>query len=131
MPSGNLTLLDIAARTGSDAVVGLIEDATIAAPEFAVSRLAPCRAPLTASLDAPRCLRRSSATSTKVLLLANPNTSRKSKEMFFVDSQLEVDEAIVKGDPRDIGDVLADEGFRRTGIHFPALGITVLLWSHC
>lgn len=122
MPSGNLTLLDIAARTGSDAVVGLIEDATIAAPEFAV---VPAR---TMPGTTYRLTRRTALPPSQFRDVNEGVASGKSqyvqeiKEMFFVDSQLEVDEAIVKGDPRDIGDVLADEASGALESTFQLLG---------
>lgn len=122
MPSGNLTLLDIAARTGSDAVVGLIEDATIAAPEFAVI---PAR---TMPGTTYRLTRRTALPPSQFRDVNEGVAAGKSqyvqeiKEMYFVDSQLEVDEAIVKGDPRDIGDILADEAVGALEATFNLLG---------
>lgn len=109
MPSGNLTLLDLAARTGSDAVVGLIEDVTTYAPEFRELLARPMPGTsykLTRRIALPTPAFRDAngtVTSTK------SGYVQENKGMYFLDCQLEVDEAIVKGDPRDIGDVLADE----------------------
>ena len=44
------------------------------------------------------------------------------KEMYFLDVQLEVDEAIVKGDSREIGDILTDEAAGALESAFNLLG---------
>lgn len=119
----NLTFLDLAARTGSDAVVGLIEDVTTSAPEFR-SVLARPMPGTTYKLT------RRTALPTAAFRDANPTSvsSTKStyvqdlKEMYFLDCQLEVDEAIFKGDSRDIGDILADEAAGALESSFNTLG---------
>lgn len=119
----NLTLLDLAARTGSDALVGLIEDVTTSAPEFR-SVLARPMPGTTYKLT------RRTALPSAAFRDANPTsvTSGKStyvqdlKQMYFLDVQLEVDEAIVKGDSRDIGDLLADEAAGALESAFNTLG---------
>lgn len=105
----NLTLLDLAKRTGSDAVVGLIEDVTTYAPEFSVMLARPMP-------GTTYKLTRRTALPTAQFRNANEAAStskstyvQETKEMYFLDVPLEVDEAIVKGDPREIGDVLVDE----------------------
>jgi hypothetical protein len=119
----NLTLLDLAARTGSDALVGLIEDVTTSAPEFR-SVLARTMPGTTYKLT------RRTALPTAAFRDANPDAvaSTKStyvqdlKQMYFLDCQLEVDEAIVKGDSREIGDVLTDEAAGALEAAFNLLG---------
>lgn len=110
MPSGNLTLLDLAARTNNDALVGLIEDVTTYAPEFREILVRP-KAGTTYRVG------RRTALPPAAFRNANPAslTGGKStyvqdlKEMYFLDVPLEVDEMIVKGDDRSIGDILSDE----------------------
>jgi len=119
----NLTLLDLAARTGSDALVGLIEDVTTSAPEFR-SVLARPMPGTTYKLT------RRTALPTAAFRDANPDAvdSTKStyvqdlKQMYFLDCQLEVDEAIVKGDSREIGDILTDEAAGALEASFNLLG---------
>lgn len=119
----NLTFLDLAARTGSDAVVGLIEDVTTSAPEFRTVLARPMP-------GTTYKLTRRTALPTAAFRDANPASvgSTKStyvqdlKEMYFLDCQLEVDEAIFKGDSRDIGDILADEAAGALESSFNTLG---------
>ena len=119
----NLTLLDLAARTGSDALVGLIEDVTTYSPEFREILARP-------KAGTSYRVTRRTGFPTPAFRNANPDsvTSTKStyvqelKEMYFLDCQLEVDEMIVKGDDRSIGDVLADEAAGALEGTFNALG---------
>ena len=119
----NLTLLDLAARTGSDALVGLIEDVTTSAPEFRSVLARPM--PGTSYK-----LTRRTALPTAAFRDANPTslTGTKStyvqdlKQMYFLDCPLEVDEMIVKGDSREIGDILADEAVGALEGSFNLLG---------
>jgi hypothetical protein len=119
----NLTLLDLAARTGSDALVGLIEDVTTSAPEFRVVLARPMP-------GTTYKLTRRTGLPTAAFRDANPASvgSTKStyvqdlKQMYFLDCQLEVDEAIVKGDSREIGDILTDEAAGALEASFNALG---------
>lgn len=122
MPTGNLTLLDLAARTGSDAVVGLIEDATVSAPEFQVVMARPMPG-TTYKLTRRTALPPSQFRNVNEAVTAGKSTYvQETKEMYFIDSQLEVDEAIVKADPREIGDVLADEAAGALESTFNLLG---------
>lgn len=119
----NLTLLDLAARSGSDALVGLIEDVTTSAPEFRQVLARPMP-------GTTYKLTRRTALPTAAFRDANPDSvaSTKStyvqdlKQMYFLDCQLEVDEAIVKGDDRQIGDILADEAAGALEAAFNLLG---------
>lgn len=119
----NLTLLDLAARTGSDALVGLIEDVTTSAPEFRQVLARPMP-------GTTYKLTRRTALPTAAFRDANPDSvaSTKStyvqdlKQMYFLDCQLEVDEAIVKGDDRQIGDILSDEAAGALEASFNLLG---------
>lgn len=109
MPSGNLTLVDLAARTGSDTIIGLIEDVVTSAPEFEVM-------PVVTRPGTSYKLTRRTALPPAGFRSVNQGTAagksqyvQETKSMYFLDAQLEVDEAIVKGDDRAIGDILADE----------------------
>jgi hypothetical protein len=118
----NLTLLDLAARTGSDALIGLIEDVTTSAPEFR-SVLARPMPGTTYKLT-----RRTALPTAQFRDVNDAVTASKSayvqdlKQMYFLDVQLEVDEAIVKGDTREIGDILSDEAAGALEAAFNLLG---------
>ena len=105
----NLTLLDLAARTGSDPVIGLIEDVVQQAPELETFPMVPKRG---TSYKVTRRTGLPSSSFRDVNEGSIPSKStfvQETKSMHFLDTQLEVDEALVKGDDREIGDVLADE----------------------
>jgi hypothetical protein len=104
-----LTLLDIAKRTGSDALIGLIEEVIKICPEFRVlpvverdgiAFLATLRTslPTAAFVDAGTGV-----------ALSKSAYAQKLVQCFFLDCQLRVPEAIVQADDRSVGDVLADE----------------------
>ncbi len=109
MPSGNLNMLDLAQRTGSDAVIGLVEDVTQYSPEFREFLARPMAG------TTYKVSRRVSLPPSGFRNANSGTTSGKSgyvqeiKEMYFLDCLMEVDEAIYKADPREMGDVLADE----------------------
>lgn len=117
-----LTLLDIAARTGNDSVIGLIEDVTTYSPEL---RQFPMR---TIKGVTYKVGRRTSLPSAGFRNVNEGVAGGKStyvqelKELFFLDGQLEVDEAIVKADDRSMGDLLADEAAGQLEAAFNAVG---------
>jgi len=106
-------MLDLAARTNSDAVVGIIEETLTAAPELQVlpfrtirgtSYKATLRTALAgAGVNGFRNVNEGVAT-------GKSTYAQKIIETYFFDKQLEVDEAIVKADDRELGDILMDEG---------------------
>lgn len=109
MPTGNLTLLDLAARSGSDTVAGLIEDVITVAPEFGIIPARP-KAGTTYKVTRRTGLPTAAFRDANEGLAASKSTYvQEVRSMYFLDCQLEVDEAIVKGDDRSIGDVLTDE----------------------
>jgi len=105
-----LTLLDLAKRTGSDPTIGLIEDITTVAPELSVIPVRP------RSGTTYKYSKRTGRPAGGFRAVNEGNTATKSTyeqlmgEMFFFDGLMNVDEAIVKGDDRQLGDILADEG---------------------
>lgn len=104
-----LTLLDLAARSGSDQVVGLIEDVTTYAPEFAV---VPAQPKPGTSYRVTRRTALPAAAFRNVnegVAMGKSTYVQEVKPMFFLDAQLQIDEAIQKGDDGSIGDILADE----------------------
>lgn len=118
-------MLDLAARTGSDAIIGLIEDVTTFCPEFSVI---PAQ---TRAGTSYKVTRRVALPPAGFRDVNGSVPSGKSqyvqdlKEMYFLDSQLQVDEAIVKADDRTIGSILADEAVGGLESAVQALGSQV------
>lgn len=109
MATGLTTLLDIAARTDSDSVVGLIEDATNYAPEFS---LIPARQmPGTSYKVTRRTALPTSAfrSANDANTIGKSNYVQETKSMHFIDCPLQIDEAIVRGDKGSVGDLLTQE----------------------
>jgi hypothetical protein len=109
MATGVTTLLDIVQRTGSDALVGLIEDVTTYAPEFNV-------VPASTRAGTTYKLTRRTALPTAGFRAVNEGGSvgkstfkQEIKEMFFLDVPLQVDEAAVQADDGSAGDFLTQE----------------------
>lgn len=109
MATGYTTLLDIAARSQSDALVGLIEDATTYAPEFSV---VPA---VTKPGTTYRVTRRTALPTAAFRSVNESGTIGKStfkqevKEMYFLDCPLQVDEAAVQADDGSAGSFLTQE----------------------
>lgn len=104
-----LTLLDIAKRTGSDPVVGLIEEVLTVAPEYRTIPVRPIR-----GIDYRATFRTGipGAGFRGVNEGVTPGNSKYEQRVvpcYFLDGQLEVDEAIVKADPGDVDNILASE----------------------
>jgi hypothetical protein len=105
----DLTLLDLAARSGGDVLTGLIEEVTTFAPEFNTIPAFP-----RAGTSYPIVLRTGLPTggfrnANEGSATVKSTVKRVIKEMYFFDCQLQTDEMIVKGDDRSLGDVLSDE----------------------
>jgi hypothetical protein len=104
-----LTLLDIAKRTGSDPVVGLIEDVLTVAPEFRTIPVRPIsgtsyRATMRTGLPGSGFRNPNEG-----VVPGNSKYEQKLVPCYFLDSQIQVDEAIVSADPGEVGNILADE----------------------
>lgn len=104
-----LTLADLANRQGSDSVIGLIEEVLTYSPEFQTLPVRPV---------AGTTFRATLRTGHAAAAFRNANEgvtpskstyTQKTVSMHYLDTQLEVDEAIVRADDRELGDVLADE----------------------
>jgi hypothetical protein len=108
--TGNLTLLDIAKRIGSDATVGLVEEVLTVAPELQTLPVVPKSGTsykITRRIGKPRGAFRSANEG------VTPGKSQYEQidvPMYFFDGQMVVDEAVVKADDRRLGDILAIEG---------------------
>jgi hypothetical protein len=109
MPTGYTTLLDIANRSQSDALVGLIEDVTTYAPEFSI-------VPATTRVGTTYRVTRRTGLPTAGFRSVNEGASigkssfvQEVKEMYFLDVPLQVDEAAVQGDDGSAGDFLTQE----------------------
>lgn len=104
-----LSLADLVTLQRNDVLTGLIEDVTTFAPEF--SEIPVVTRPGTYY----EIVSRTSLPTTQFRPVNNGVTPSKSiykkalKEMFYLDSQIEVDEAIYKGDDRSTGDILSHE----------------------
>lgn len=109
MPNGNLTFLDLAARTGSDELTGLVEEVLTNAPElrsFPIVERAGTTYKVTRRTALPPSGFRNA---NEGVATGKSQYVQDIKEMFFLDCQLECDEMIVKADDRKLGDVLTDE----------------------
>lgn len=104
-----LTLLDIAKRTGSDSVIGVIEENLIHAPEFYTLPVRTVqgttyKATLRTALPQGG-FRKANAG----IQISSSQYEQKTVNCFFWDVQMEVDEQIVDADPGELHDVLATE----------------------
>ena len=109
MAINNLTLFDLVTLQRNDFLTGLVEDVTTYAPEFSMIPVEK-RAGTYYEI-----VRRTSLPSVSFRNINTGITPTKSiykkelKEMFFLDGQIVVDEAIVKGDDASTGSVLVHE----------------------
>lgn len=107
--SDRLTVLDLAKRSGSDATHGLVEEILITAPELATLPVVTkpgTSYKITQRTGRPRGAFRSA---NEGVTPSKGKYEQIDVPMFFFDAQLIVDEAIVKADTRELGDILADE----------------------
>lgn len=105
-----LTLAQLTKRHGSDAAVGLVEEVRTFAPELNVVSGRPI------SGTSYKVTRRKLLPTTPAFRAPNSGQNIVSSvyeqiigETFFLDCQMQIDEAIVQGDDRSIGDLLTDE----------------------
>lgn len=105
----NLTLYDLVTLQRNDPLTGLVEDVTTYAPEFSTIPV------VTRAGTSYDIVRRTALPASGFRAINNGVTAGKSafkketKEMFFLDTPINVDEAIIKGQDGTAGDVLSIE----------------------
>jgi hypothetical protein len=105
----NLTLLDLITLQKNDPLTGLVEDVTTYAPEVS-SIPVVVRPGITYYIAKRTALPSSGFRQVNQGIAASKSSFKKEvKEMFPIDCQITVDEMIVKGDDRSIGDILSHE----------------------
>jgi hypothetical protein len=104
-----ISLFDLVTLQRNDVITGLVEDVTTYAPEF--SQFPVTRRPGTYYEIASRtALPASQFRAVNNGVTASKSAFKKTlKEMFFIDTIINVDEAIYKGDDRSTGDILSHE----------------------
>lgn len=117
-----LTLLDLAKRSGSDPMVGLIEEVLTVAPELRTIPTVP-KAGTSYKITQRTAVGKGSFRHVNEGIAPTKSTYKQiDVPMFFFDGQMTVDEAIVKADDRRLGDILADEGAGQLQGSYIALG---------
>ena len=105
----NLTLLDLAARSGSDPVIGLVESAVSFAPSLAFFNVLPKKG------TSYKVTRRTALPSAQFsangagVVTSKSTYVQETKDLYFMDTELEVPDSIVQGSDDELGDVLAQE----------------------
>lgn len=105
----SITLLDLITLQKNDPLTGLVEDVTTYAPE--VSSIPVVTRPgITYYIAKRNALPTSGFRQVNAGIASSKSSFKKEvKEMFPIDCQITVDEMIVKGDDRSIGDILSIE----------------------
>ncbi|HOG92886.1 MAG TPA: hypothetical protein PLE80_04865 [Opitutaceae bacterium] len=117
-----LTLLDIAKRSGSDEVVGLIEEVLTVAPEFRTIPVRPITGTSYKATFRTGLPGSGFRGANEGVTPGNSVYDQKSVDCYFLDCQMQVDEAIVKADEGRIGDILTDEGIAALQSSFITVG---------
>lgn len=120
--TGNLTLLDVAKRTGSDATIGLVEEVLTVAPEMMTLPVVP--KPGTSYKISRRIGRPGGAfrNANEGVAAGKSQYEQIEVPMFFFDGQMVIDEAIVKADDGRLGDILAAEGAGQLQASYVSMG---------
>lgn len=117
-----LTLLDIAKRTNNDRVIGTVEEVTTFAPEIR-DIIARPKAGTSYKIHRRTALPSGAFRSANEgATLTKSTTEQVLAQMFFFDTPLQVDEAIVKADDGELGDLLAFEAIGAVQGSFNFLG---------
>jgi hypothetical protein len=120
-----LTLLDIAKRTNNDRVIGTVEEVTTFAPEIR-DIIARPKAGTSYNIHRRNSLPRGAFRSANEgAPLTKSETEQVLAQMHFFDTPLQVDEAIVKADDGELGDILAFEAVGAVQGSFNYLGAEV------
>lgn len=105
----NLTLLDIAKATGSDAEVGLIEEVTTHAPELQTLPARPIKGTSFKTTKRTNYPQGGFRGANQGVSTGKSSYKQTLSQCFFYDCQMQVDEAVVNADEGEIGDILANE----------------------
>lgn len=126
MATTQLNLLDLVARSSSDTVAGLIELVTTSAPEMQVLPVIP-RAGTTYKVTRRSLLPGSGFRNVNEGVAKTASTyTQQVVSMNFLDVQLEVDDAIVRGDTGEIGDLLLQEA--EAGLRSAVITVGEQVW---
>lgn len=101
----NLTLLDLATLRRNDPYTGLIEDVTTLAPEFNTFAAVPREGTFYEIVRRTALPTVSFRNINAGVATSKSSYKKEIKEMFFLDSPINMDEAIVKGDDSSVGAV--------------------------
>lgn len=105
----NPTLIDLAALNRTDSYTGLVEDVTTLAPEFSTFS-AHARSGWFYEVVRRIALPTAQFRITNAGVNTSKSTYKKDvKEMFYIDTQLQIDEAIWKADPGNVGSIWMNE----------------------
>lgn len=105
----NLTLYDLITTQQNDVLTGLVEDVTTYAPELSQIPVI-VRPGITYKILKRTALPAAGFRSANAGITGSKSSYKQEvKEMMFLDGQITVDEAIVKGDDRSTGDILSHE----------------------
>lgn len=120
-----LTLLDIAKRVNNDRVIGTVEEVITAAPEIRDIVARP-KAGTSYNIHRRTALPAGAfRTANAGAALTNSTTEQVIAPMYFFDTPLQVDEALVQGDDGELGDLLASEAVGAVQGSFNYLGSQV------
>lgn len=104
-----ITILDVAKRTGSDAEVGLIEEVVTYAPELMTVPVRLITGTLFKTTTRSGYPTAGFRGVNEGVTLQKSTYTQKSSQCFFLDTQMQVDEAVASADTGEIGDLLAQE----------------------
>jgi len=105
----DLTLLDLAARTNSDPVIGLVESAVSYAPELQFLPALPKKG-TTYRVTRRTALPTAQFTANGAGVPTSKSTYvQEVKSLYWLETQLEIPESIVQGSDDELGDIMAQE----------------------
>lgn len=109
MANNYMTLLDLASLNRADEYTGLVEDVTTIAPEFSTFS-AHTRSGTWYEVSRRIALPTAQFRNVNAGVNTSKSTYKKDvKEMYYVDTQLQVDEAVWKADPGNVGSIWQNE----------------------
>lgn len=117
-----LTLLDIAKRTNNDRIIGTVEEVTTFAPEIRTILARPKAGTSYQIHRRTKLPQGSFRGANEGSPLTKSETEQVLAQMYFFDTQLQVDESLVQADDGELGDVLAFEAMGAVQGSFDYLG---------